>query len=405
MGLRLIFPRLCLGDLVAKLLHKRKISAIISVHPWLNSKKLKNNWSVYQNMFKNKVIVAMSGGVDSSVAAALLKEKGYEVIGAVMKIWSGKFFPEKAHHSCYGPGEGQDIEDARKVAQILKIPFYIFDLGKEYKTEILNYFYHEYLSGRTPNPCVRCNRMIKLGALVEKIQDAGIKFDYIATGHYARVKYDEARRRYLLRKALDLRKDQSYFLFSLSQEKLRYCLFPLGDYTKEEVRKIARNFGLGVSEKLESQNFITGGYSSLFKGSAKPGPIFDKHGNILGEHRGIPFYTIGQRRGLGISARNPLYVTAIDREKNAIFVGTKEELYKDELIASQINWIAIEMIDRPLKVRAKIRSLHKEAEAVVSPLDRERVNVKFKEPQMAITPGQAVVFYDGDIVVGGGTIE
>ena len=347
----------------------------------------------------------MSGGVDSSVAAALLKEKGYEVIGAVIKVWSGESFPEETRHSCYGPGERQDIEDARKVAKILNIPLYIFDLRKEYKTEILNYFYHEYLSGRTPNPCVRCNRMIKLGALVEKIQDAGIKFNYIATGHYARVKYDKSRRRYLLTKARDLRKDQSYFLFSLSQEKLRYCLFPLGNYTKEEVRKIARNFGLRVSEKSESQNFIAGGYSSLFKGKVKPGPIFDKYGNILGEHRGIPFYTIGQRRGLGISARNPLYVTAIDREKNAIFVGTKEELYKDELIASQMNWIAIEKINRPLKVRAKIRYLHKEAEAVVSPLDRERVNVKFKEPQMAITPGQAVVFYDGDILVGGGIIE
>ncbi len=356
-------------------------------------------------MSKNIVIVAMSGGVDSSVAAALLKEKGYQIIGVIMKIWSGKSFPEKTHHSCYGPGEKEDIEDARRVAQILKIPFYIFDLRKEYKIEILDYFYREYLSGRTPNPCVRCNRIIKLGALVEKIRDAGIKFDYIATGHYARMKYDEGRHRYLLRKARDLRKDQSYFLFSLSQEKLRYCLFPLGNSTKEEVGKIAQDFGLGVSEKPESQNFIAGGYSSLFKETAKPGPIFDKYGNILGEHRGIPFYTIGQRRGLGISARKPLYVTAIDGERNAIFVGNKEELYKDELIASQMNWIAIEKIDLPLKVKARIRYLHKEAEAVVTPLDRERVDVKFREPQIAITPGQAVVFYDGDIVIGGGTIE
>lgn len=356
-------------------------------------------------MSKNRVIVAMSGGVDSSVAAALLKERGYKVIGVIMKVWSGESSPRRTHHSCYGPGEEEDIEDARKVAQTLKIPLYIFDLRKEYKTEILDYFCGEYLSGRTPNPCVRCNRMIKLGALVEKIRDAGIKFDYIATGHYARVRYDEGCRRYLLRKARDLRKDQSYFLFSLSQEKLKYCFFPLADYTKEEVRKMAKDFGLGVSNKPESQNFIAGGYPYLFKRTAKPGPIFDNYGNILGEHRGIPFYTIGQRKGLGISARKPLYVTSIDRKRNAILVGTKEELCKDELIASQMNWISIENIDRSLKIRAKIRSLHKGAEAVLAPLDRERVYVKFRKPQIAITPGQAVVFYDGDIVVGGGTIE
>jgi len=196
----------------------------------------------------------MSGGVDSSVAAALLKERDCEVIGVTMRVWSGNSSARRRCHSCYGLGEEEDIEDARKVAQILGIPFYIFDLRKEYKTEILDYFYREYLSGRTPNPCVRCNQMMKLGVLVKKIREAKIKFDYIATGHYARVKYDERCRRYLLRKAQDLKKDQSYFLFSLSQEKLRYCLFPLGDYTKEEGRIIIRFDGRRQSLRIPEQD-------------------------------------------------------------------------------------------------------------------------------------------------------
>ena len=189
-------------------------------------------------MSKDKVIVGMSGGVDSSVAAALLKEEGYEVIGVTMKIWDGGTIPkEGAYHACYGPGEEEDIKDAQKVAQILGIPFYIFDLKQEYKTFVLDYFSHEYLSGRTPNPCIRCNQRVKFGAMVKKIYDSGIKFDYFATGHYTRVEYDKVQHRYLLKKAKDLNKDQSYFLYSLSQEQLGHILFPIGDYTKEEVKK------------------------------------------------------------------------------------------------------------------------------------------------------------------------
>ena len=353
-----------------------------------------------------KVVVAMSGGVDSSVAAALLKEKGYEVIGVTMKIWDGEAFLEKRdHHACYGPGEGEDIEDAQKVAQILGIPLYTFDLGAEYKSEVLDYVCHEYLSGRTPNPCIRCNRRIKFDALVKKAQDSGIEFDYLASGHYARVEYDESRCRYLLKKASDLKKDQSYFLFSLSQEQLGRLLFPVGNYTKEEVRRMASHLGLGVDGKPESQDFVSGGYYSLVKAIAQPGPILDRQGNVLGQHQGIPFYTIGQRKGLGISAVEPLYVTAIDPGRNAIVVGNKEELYGDELIASEVNWIAVERLGQPVEAKAKIRYRHKEAEAVVIPLDQDKVQVKFKEPQMAVTSGQAIVFYDGDMVVGGGTIE
>jgi len=355
-------------------------------------------------MSKDKVIVGMSGGVDSSVVAALLKEEGFEVIGVTMKIWGGETIgKEGVHHACYGPGEIEDIEDAQKVAEILRIPFYTVDLKQEYKTDVLDYFFNEYLSGKTPNPCVVCNRKIKFNALVEKARTDGIKFDYFATGHYAQVEYNKTRDRYLLKKAIDLNKDQSYFLYSLSQEQLSHTIFPLGDYTKEEVRKIARDLGLGINDKPESQNFIAGGYSSFFKSSVQPGPILNKKGEILGMHRGIPFYTIGQRRGLGISSGERLYVTAIDPERNTIMLGRKEDVFGDELIATKLNWIAMEKL-KP-KVKAKIRYLHKETEAEVVPLGEEKIRVKFREPQMAITPGQAVVFYDGDIVVGGGVIE
>lgn len=353
-----------------------------------------------------KVVVAMSGGVDSSVAAAILKERGYEIIGVTMKVWDGEALPgDETRHGCYGPGEEEDIEDARKVAQVLGIPLYTFDLRQEYKAQVLDYFCHEYLSGRTPNPCIRCNSRVKFDALLKKARDSGLEFDYFASGHYARVEYDESKHRYLLKKAKDMAKDQSYFLFSLSREYLGDFLFPLGSYTKGEVRKLARALGLGIDHKPESQNFITGGYSTLMEAVAKPGPILNKEGKILGEHRGIPFYTIGQRKGLGISYREPLYVTGIDQGKNAVTVGTKEEVYRDGLLASDLNWIAIEEFKRPIEVKARIRYLHKEAEAMVIPLDKDKVHVKFKEPQMAITPGQAVVFYDGDTVIGGGTIE
>ena len=357
-------------------------------------------------MSKGKVIVGMSGGVDSSVAAALLKEEGYEVIGVTMKIWDGGTIPkEGAHHACYGPGEEEDIKDAQKVAQILGIPFYVFDLKQEYKTFVLDYFSHEYLSGRTPNPCIRCNQRVKFGAMVKKIYDSGIKFDYFATGHYIRVEYDKVGHQYLLKKAKDLKKDQSYFLYSLSQEQLGHILFPIGDYTKEEVKKIARNLELGINNKPESQDFITGGYFFLFNKVTRSGPILDQQGKILGRHKGIPFYTIGQRKGLGISSGERLYVTAIDPKRDAIVVGKKEDLLGDKLIASDLNWIDIKKIEKSIKVKAKIRYRHEEAEVEVIPLDKEKIYVKFREPQMAITPGQAIVFYDGDIVVGGGVIE
>ncbi len=352
-----------------------------------------------------RVLVAMSGGVDSSVAAALLKEKGYQVIGIRMKIWDGEELPEEGtSRACYGPGEEDDTEDARMVSQLLGIPFHILDLTREYKNEVLDYFYHEYLSGRTPNPCLKCNHRIKFGALLRKAQDIGIEFDCFATGHYARVEYSKDSHRYLLKKAKDSKKDQSYFLAYLSQEQLGRSLFPVGDYTKDEVRDIAREFGLKVENKPESQDFIASGYHSLID-TLKPGPILNEQGNTIGMHQGIPFYTIGQRKGLGIASKEPSFVTNIDPEKNTITVGPREALYRDELIASGLNWIAIEKMAQPLEVKAKIRSTQKETEATISPLSEDKIYVKFKNPQMAITPGQAVVFYQGDVVVGGGTIE
>jgi tRNA-specific 2-thiouridylase len=352
-----------------------------------------------------KVVVAMSGGVDSSVAAALLKEQGYVVSGVTMKIWDGEALRgEIGRHGCYGPGEKEDIKDARRVAEILGIPFHVLDLTREYKAQVLDYFCREYLSGRTPNPCIRCNRWVKFDALWKRARESGIEFDYFATGHYARVEYDEKRRRHLLKKAKDLRKDQSYFLFALPQEQLGCSLFPVGNYLKEEVKKMSFNFRFDVNDKPESQDFIAGGYSSLMKAPVQSGPILDRQGNVLGQHRGIPFYTIGQRRGLGISAKEPLYVADIDPEKEAIVVGGKEELSGDELIASGLNWIA-ERPTQPIKAKTKIRYLHRESEAMIVPLDENKAYVKFQEPQVAITPGQAVVFYDGEVVIGGGTIE
>ncbi len=353
-----------------------------------------------------KIAVAMSGGVDSSVAAALLKEKGHEVAGVTMEVWDGGYpIGKRSRHSCYGPGEKADIRDARRVAQVLGIAFHTFDLRQEYKAEVLDYFRREYLLGRTPNPCTRCNRRVKFDALLKKARDSGLEFDYFASGHYARVEYDEIVHRYLLKKARDTAKDQSYFLFSLSQEQLAHCLFPLGNYAKEEVRKIARARGLGVEGKPESQNFLAGDYSSFLGRGAGPGPILDSRGNILGQHRGIPFYTIGQRKGLGIPFKEPLYVKAIDVQRNAIVAGTRREIYGDELVASELNWISLERLQDPMEVKAKIRYQHREARAVIAPLDDDRVYLKFEVPQMAITPGQAVVFYGDHTVVGGGTIE
>jgi len=353
-----------------------------------------------------RVAVGMSGGTDSSVAAALLKKQGYEVVGIFMEIWDGEIeISDPSRQGCYGPREQDNIASAREVAEILGIPFYTFDLRKEYKATVLDYFCDEYLSGRTPNPCIKCNRYVKFDALVEKALKSGIDYQFFATGHYARILFDDKRQRFLLKKARDRRKDQSYFLSSLTQEQLRRTLFPLGEYTKEEIRKIAAKLKLGVENRSESQDFVEANVLPLIEARAQPGPIVDQQGNVLGKHRGIPYYTVGQRQGLGIAASHPLYVTAIFPENNTIVVGSKTDVFGDELTASSVNWIAVEGLQGPMRVRARIRYNHSEAEATISSIAPNSVYVKFDRPQMAITPGQAVVFYDGDVVVGGGTIE
>ena len=348
----------------------------------------------------------MSGGVDSSVAAALLKEQGYDVTGLTMKIWGGQTSSElSVHHGCYGPGEEEDIEDARRVAQQLAIPFHVLDLTGEYQSEVLDYFSREYLSGRTPNPCIRCNPIIKFGALIEKARSSGLVFDCIASGHYARTEYDGKERRYVLKKAKDLTKDQSYFLSFLSQLQLAQLIFPLGGYTKIEVRAMANRFRLDVAAKPDSQNFVCGDYTSILAADSNKGPILDRLGNLLGHHQGIQFYTIGQRKGLGISAPEPLYVTELDPVKKAVIVGNKEDLFSDRFIVSNLNWIAIEGLNQPFEMNVKIRSAHKETAALVTPLDDGYVQVTLKEPQSAVTPGQTAVFYRDEVVVGAGIIE
>jgi len=351
----------------------------------------------------------MSGGVDSSVAAATLKEEGYQVLGATMQIWP---LDEQADYADrLGSGCGTDaIEDAKKVASKLAIPHYVVNLRNIFTQKVITEFCHEYSLGRTPNPCISCNRDIKFGALLKRAKELGA--DFIATGHYARIEEDNDTGRYLLKKGVDQRKEQSYFLYSLNQEQLRHSILPIGNLTKERVREIADELQLAVSAKPESQEicFIPDNdYPRFLKEripeAAKPGPILDKEGTVLGEHKGILFYTIGQRRSLGISAREPLYVTAVNPEKNAIVVGKKWEVYGSELIAFRLNWIAIDKPEQPLAVSAKVRYLHQEAEAVVTPVDEDSVRVKFHEPQLAITPGQAIVLYHGDTVVGGGVIE
>jgi tRNA-specific 2-thiouridylase len=355
-----------------------------------------------------KVIVAMSGGVDSSVAASLLKEEGYQVIGITMQVWpANKPSDESRFGGCCGISA---VEDARRVAYRLGIPHYVMNFRDIFARKVITDFCQEYRLGRTPNPCIRCNQYIKFDALREKAR--GLGADFVATGHYARIESEKITGRYLLKKGVDQHKDQSYFLYPMTQEQLSHTLMPLGKFTKEKVREIASELSLPVADKPESQEicFIPDDdYAGFLKDyipeAARPGLILAENGSILGKHRGILAYTIGQRKGLGISAGEPRYVTDIDPARNVVVVGSREDALGTELIASELNWITMTGPAEPITAKARIRYRHREAEATVVPLDEDKVYVKFIEPQLAITPGQAVVFYDEDTVIGGGTIE
>jgi tRNA-specific 2-thiouridylase len=353
-----------------------------------------------------KVAVGLSGGVDSSVAAALLCKQDYEVCGITMEIYDGSFHhDESAKHACYGPGEKEDVESAAAICERLKIPFQAIDLRQEYKNHVIDYFRNEYLEGKTPNPCVVCNQKLKFGFLLEKARRAGLDFDYFATGHYARIV--ESGNRFLLKRAADRSKDQTYFLYGLSPQQLARTLLPVGDFTKQQVREMARSLGLETVDREESQDFIDGGdYSILFtEDEIKNGEIVDEKGRVLGEHRGIIHYTIGQRRGLGVASPRPLYIQSIDAKKNRIVVTDRANLFSKGLIAKDLNLISIDKLTAPQKLNVKIRLRHNETPATVFPHGKDNLRVIIKEPQMSVAPGQSVVFYTGNTVVGGGIIQ
>jgi tRNA-specific 2-thiouridylase len=347
-----------------------------------------------------RVVVAMSGGVDSSAAAALLKEQGYEVIGMTMC-----FNLADSARSKPGCCSISSIEDARRVAQKLGIKHYVVNMQKALKEHVIDNFCNEYSSGRTPNPCVRCNQYLKFGHLLKKA--LSLDADFLATGHYARIKKAY---RYELRKAKDKYKDQSYFLYRLNQSQLKHILFPLGNHTKTEVRALARKFDLPVADKPGSQEICflpDNDYRSFLRkqnlAPSNPGLVVDKKGNVLGRHKGVAYYTIGQREGLGIAMGFPLYITDIDAKKNRITVGKKEDCFKREFLVSEAHFI-LSPLKKKVALRVRIRYNHKQALADVS-VFKNQLRVCFRTPQFAITPGQSAVFYKGDIVFGGGLIE
>ena len=368
-------------------------------------------------MSTQTIAVAMSGGVDSSTVAAMLRAEGHKVVGLTMQLWNQRRLaghpgmPEQVQGRCCSI---DDVYDARRVAEDLDIPYYVVNHEERFENDVVRPFVEEYLSGRTPIPCSLCNNHLKFDQLLVTARQIGA--DLLATGHYARCEFDPERKRWLLKRAADLSKDQTYFLFGLTQEQLSRTRFPLGEMTKSEVRDRARRHELALAEKPESQEicFVPGGDYKKFidaylveQGESPPdtsGDIVTGEGEILGQHEGIHNFTVGQRKGLGVATGSPLYVLKIDGEKGQVTVGANDDLLSRSLIAHKMNWIAIDALQKPMRLYAKIRHRHEPAPATVENTGNDEVCVTFDEPQRAITPGQAVVFYDGDIVVGGGWI-
>jgi tRNA-specific 2-thiouridylase len=353
---------------------------------------------------KQRVLLGMSGGVDSSVAGYLLREQGYEVVGVTMKVWPQDCI-SRAEDKCCGP---QAVADARCVAHALDIPHYVVDEADQFEKTVINYFASEYQAGRTPNPCVMCNEKLKFGNLWDKAQ--ALDCDYIATGHYAIIEHHADRA--VLRKGVDPRKDQSYFLFSLRQPQLRRSLTPLGKMLKPQIREIAHSLGLKVADKIDSQEicFVPGNNYKAFlrghlgKSKFHRGKIYDVDGNFVAEHEGIELFTIGQRKGLPGGSARPRYVVDLDPETNCVIVGDVDDLVVDEFEVDRVNWIELNRSNQVADVTVKIRYSHPGTAATLTPLENGRARIRLHEPQKAVTPGQAAVFYDDDIVLGGGWI-
>lgn len=352
-----------------------------------------------------KVVLGMSGGVDSSVAAYLLKEQGYEVIGVTMQVWPSDEVYEEREGGCCSLSS---VEDARRVAYKLDIPFYVMNFKDIFKKNVIDYFIDEYMEGRTPNPCIACNKFIKFESFLQKSMALGA--EYVATGHYANI--EKRGDRFVLRCAADDKKDQTYVLYNLTQFQLAHTLMPCGDYNKDRIREIAKEIGLSVHNKKDSEEicFIPdndhGAYiKRQMPDKIKEGNFVDKHGNIIGRHKGIVYYTIGQRKGLGLSIGRPVFVTDIIPWRNEVVVGSEEDIFKTQLIAKDMNFIPFDKLEHSMKVEAKIRYSAKRSPAEIIPVGDGRVKVVFENKQRAITKGQSVVFYLEDLLVGGGIID
>lgn len=348
----------------------------------------------------------MSGGVDSSVAAAVLHEQGFEVIGVTMQLWGKDVCSSSGTRLCCSV---RDAMDAKAVAKQLGIRHEVLELEQTFRTHVIDYFVESYREGLTPNPCIACNDHIKFGSLLEHADR--LEAPLIATGHYARTSHDGERDRTILRRAADPSKDQSYVLFNLMQPQLTRARFPLGELNKAQVREMARTFGFATAEKPDSQDICfvrdrdkNGFLRKELQVADDPGPIIDGTGRVLGTHQGLLGYTIGQREGLGLAVGTPLYVIGLDQPNNRLIVGSKTELLRGTLIAERVNWVSIAPPQAPIRAWAKIRSRHEPAAATIHPLRDGGARVEFDEPQPAITPGQAVVFYEGDLLLGGGWI-
>lgn len=358
-------------------------------------------------MNKKKVVVGMSGGVDSSVAAYLLQKEGYDVIGVTMQIWQDEEVEvQEASGGCCGLTA---VDDARRVSNKLNIPYYVMNFKNEFQTSVIDYFIKEYQEGNTPNPCIACNRYVKWESMLRRSLNIGA--DYIATGHYAKVIQLE-NGRYTIKKSVTASKDQTYALYNLTQEQLAHTLMPVGDYSKDEIREIAKEIDLRIHNKPDSQEicFIPDNNYAKFisentKEEIKEGNFVTSDGKVIGRHKGIIHYTIGQRKGLNLSMGYPVFVLAIRPDTNEVVIGNSDEVYSNTLYAKGLNFMSIEDLEGEMIVDAKIRYSHKGAKATIKKIDKDTVQCVFDEAQRAITPGQAVVFYDGDIVVGGGTIQ